>query len=175
LAGPDVFLPLPEQRGAQLKAICRAHGLAGVFPLDPAALDPDAIQGLPEWRRIALANEAHIRGSDALIANLTPFRGPSADPGTVFEVGFMRALGRPVFGWSGTDACLRARTASGGAYDSHGFAIEDFGLADNLMIPGAIAASGGVLFTAALADPWGDLSLFELCVQAVAACLAAAA
>jgi nucleoside 2-deoxyribosyltransferase len=172
LAGPDVFLPQPAQRGARLKAICHAHGLTGVFPLDPAGLDPDAIRGLPDWRRIALANEAHIRASDALIANLTPFRGPSADPGTVFEVGFMRALGRPVFGWSGTDTCLRARTAGGAAHDAQGLAVEDFGLADNLMIPGAIAASGGVLFTAALADPWGDLSLFERCVQAVAACLA---
>ena len=169
LAGPDVFLPAPLQRGARLKAICHAHGLTGVFPLDPAPLDLAEVAGLPEWRRIALANEAHIRGSDALIANLTPFRGPSADPGTVFEVGFMRALGRPVFGWSATDSSLRARTAAGAACDSDGLAIEDFGQADNLMIPGAIAASGGTLFTANLTAPWGDLSLFEACVKAVAA------
>jgi hypothetical protein len=122
--------------------------------------------------RIALANEAHIQASDALIANLTPFRGPSADPGTVFEVGFMRALGRPVFGWTATDSTLRARTADGAAADADGLAIEDFGLADNLMIPGAIAASGGALFAATLADPWGDLSLFEACVKAAAAALA---
>jgi len=172
LAGPDVFLPAPRQRGERLKAICRAHGLVGVFPLDPAPLDPAVTDGLPEWRRIALANEAHIQGSDALIANLTPFRGPSADPGTVFEVGFMRALGRPVFGWTAADSTLRARTAGGAAAGADGLAIEDFGLADNLMIPGAIAASGGALFAATLADPWGDLSLFEACVKAAAAALA---
>jgi nucleoside 2-deoxyribosyltransferase len=29
--------------------------------------------------------------ADAIIANLTPFRGPGADPGTVYELGYMAA------------------------------------------------------------------------------------
>src|SRR5258708_1215749 len=100
LAGPDVFLPDPHARAARLKAICARHGLVGVSPLDPLADEPEECAPLGDARRIALRNEAHIRGCDALIANLTPFRGPSADVGTVFELGFMRALGRKVFGWS---------------------------------------------------------------------------
>ncbi|MFC7552233.1 nucleoside 2-deoxyribosyltransferase [Pseudoroseomonas wenyumeiae] len=48
---------------------------------------------------------------------MTPFRGPSADAGTVFELGFMRALGRPVFGYANAVANFRDRTLAflGGA------------------------------------------------------------
>ena len=52
--------------------------------------------------RYAARDEQHIRSADALIANLTPFRGSSADVSTAYELGFMRALGRPVFGYSTT-------------------------------------------------------------------------
>jgi nucleoside 2-deoxyribosyltransferase len=161
LAGPDVFLPDPHARSASLKAICSRHRLVGVFPLDPIAVPGGPL--MPEWQRIALCNEAHIRSCDMLIANLTPFRGVSADPGTVYELGFMRALGRPVFGWSASALSLKDRTRA------DGLLVEDFGLADNLMIAGAIAASGGVFVAETLAEPWADLSVFERCVAAVAA------
>ena len=39
-----------------------------------------------------------MRSCQLCIANLTPFRGVSMDSGTAYEVGFMRALGRPVLG-----------------------------------------------------------------------------
>ena len=177
LAGPDVFLPEPEARGAALKAICTRHGLDGVFPLDTPDHIPDAWRALPLARYIALCNESHIRACDALIANLTPFRGPSADVGTVFEIGFMRALGRPVFGWSNTSAGFLDRTrsafpasddGSGAWRDVAGMLLENFGLTDNLMIDGAILASGGAIFTADPASPWEDLAAFETCVAAVA-------
>lgn len=181
LAGPDVFLPDPQARGAVLKAICARHGLTGIFPLDALADEPAGWSLLPEWRQIALRNEAQIRRSDALIANLTPFRGPSADPGTVFELGFMRGLGRPVFGWSNDPRSLAERTdaaALGGgaaagvhaARDGDGYAIESFGCADNLMIDGAVVASGGMLIRAARRSAPGTspLGAFRRCVQLVA-------
>jgi len=184
LAGPDVFLPDPRARGAALKRICARYGLAGIFPMDALEAEPDAWADLAEPRRIALRNEAHIRGADALIANLTPFRGPSADVGTVFELGFMRALGRPVFGWSTGHADFSARTraflgaaaalAQDGVWrDGEGMALESFGCLDNLMIDGAVAASGGVLEVAELASGarWTDLALFERCVRRAAALL----
>ena len=31
-----------------------------------------------------------MQGCDAMIVNLTPFRGPSADVGSAYEMGFMR-------------------------------------------------------------------------------------
>ena len=179
LAGPDVFLPAPADRGAALKSVCARHGLAGVFPLDPLEDEPAAWAGLPEWQRIARRNEAHIRGCAALIANLTPFRGPSADVGTVFEIGFARALGLPVFGWSGCADPFSERTRrlpgaqcdpDGTWRDGEGMAVEAFGCCENLMIDGAIAASGGALATAELppALRWADLDLFETCVRAAA-------
>jgi len=160
LAGPDVFLSEAHVRGARMKAVCSAHGLVGVFPLDPIAVPGGPL--MLEWQRIALSNEAHIRSCDMLIANLTPFRGASADPGTVYELGFMRALGRPVFGWSASGLTLKDRTSP------DGMQVEDFGLAENLMIAGAIAESGGVFLAETLAEPWSDLSLFERCVAHVA-------
>ena len=172
LAGPDVFLPDPVTRGATLKQICAAHGLVGVFPLDELdGGDPPALAELDLAYRIARRNELHIESCAALIANLTPFRGPSADVGTVFEVGFMRALGRPVFGWSniatGFAARTRAFAQSDGATDASGLLIEDFGLADNLMIEGGIVASGGVFVAGAPAAIWQDLTAFEQCVKEV--------
>jgi nucleoside 2-deoxyribosyltransferase len=184
LAGPDVFLPEPRARGAALKRICARFGLDGVFPLDPLEVEPDEWSDLSAPLRIALRNEAHIRGADALIANLTPFRGPSADVGTVFELGFMRALGRPVFGWSTGHADFSARTraflgdaaraAEDGVWRDHeGLALESFGCLDNLMIDGAVAASGGVLEVTELAggERWTDLAAFERCVARAASVL----
>jgi nucleoside 2-deoxyribosyltransferase len=176
LAGPDVFLPDPLARAEILKAICARHGVQGVSPMDALREEPGEWAMLSEARRIALRNEAHIRACDALIANLTPFRGPSADVGTVFEIGFMRALGRPVFGWSNDSRPFAMRTRDEGGlgaaatHDARGLLIEDFGLVDNLMIDGAITASGGVLIRAdsPVAAWWEDLAAFEACVAAAA-------
>jgi nucleoside 2-deoxyribosyltransferase len=181
LAGPDVFLPDAAARAATLKAVCARHGLRGVSPLDPPEAAPVAGVALDEARQIALRNEAHMAGCAALIANLTPFRGPSADVGTAFELGFMRALGRPVFAWSNRARGLAERTrdflgdaatrdADGAWRDGDGLLIEAFGLVDNLMLDSAVLASGGALFTAELpADArWLDLTAFERCVAAAA-------
>ena len=176
LAGPDVFLPDPAGRAARLKAVCARHGLAGVSPLDALALGDDpAWAALAEPHRIAARNEAHIRACHGLIANLTPFRGPSADAGTVYELGFMRALGRPVFGWTNNAApfASRVRALFPGAqdHDPDGMQIEDFpAMVDNLMIDHATTA-GGALHRQAVpqADLWSDLSAFTRCVAAAAA------
>ena len=178
LAGPDVFLPDPHTRAANLKSICAMHGLHGVSPLDDLADEPTTWAALPLARRIALRNEAHIAGAAALIANLTPFRGPSADAGTIFEIGFMRALGRPVFGWSNSARLFTDRTRAflgpaatqdreGEWHDGEGLLIENFNLSDNLMIDAGIIASGGTL-VAADEPRWTSLASFERCVTLVA-------
>jgi nucleoside 2-deoxyribosyltransferase len=183
LAGPDVFVPDAQARGAALRAVCARHGLAGVFPLDELeGGDDPAWATLTEAHRIARRNEAHIASCQALVANLTPFRGPSADAGTVFELGYMRALGRPVFGWSNSALPFAARTRAfcaphaargpdGAWRDAEGMLLEEFpAMADNLMIDGAIAASGGVLVVRDVPATarWQDLAAFEECVAAVA-------
>jgi nucleoside 2-deoxyribosyltransferase len=181
LAGPDVFLPAPEAWAARKQAACARHGLQGVTPLDSLAQEPAAWAALPLWRRIALRNEAHIRSCAAVIANLTPFRGPSADVGTAYEVGFARALGLPVFGYATVAAPFLDRTLAalgpdatadehGAWWDADGLLVEQFGLFDNLMIEGGILGSGGTLLTedARPTQRWRDLTVFERCVKAMA-------
>ena len=178
LAGPDVFLPDPEAWMERKKAICAAYGLVGVSPLDELPDEPAAWAAFPLWRRIAMRNEAHIRSCQAIVANLTPFRGPSADVGTVYEIGFARALGLRIFGYATTgipflDRCLAhvgdAATETDGIWtDGENLLIEAFGLFDNLMIEGGIAGSGGVLVATGANDRWRDLVVFERCVLAAA-------
>ena len=178
LAGPDVFFPEPEQWVQSKKTICNRYGLTGVSPLDDLPNEPAEWAAFPFWRKIAHRNEAHIRSCQALIANLTPFRGPSADVGTVYEVGFARALGLKIFGYATTTELFLSRTLAGlgdtahvrpdGSWqDGEGLLVEQFGLFDNLMIEGAIIGSDGVLLTGD-ANRWGDLGLFERCVAAAA-------
>ena len=172
LAGPEVFLPEPLAMGAEKAALCARHGFEGVFPLD-ASLDLTGLSKQEQARRISAANEGLMRGCDALIANLTPFRGVSMDSGTAFEVGFMRALGRPVFGYTNVAAGYRERAE---AYrraapglpeaDAPDIQIEDFDCAENLMIEAAIVASGGSVERRAV-DPgleMRDLAGFEACL-----------
>jgi nucleoside 2-deoxyribosyltransferase len=187
LAGPDIFVPDAAGLVARKKAICDRHGLTGVSPLDSWPDEPAAWATLPEWRRIALRNEAQIRSADLMIANLTPFRGPSADVGTVYEVAMMRTLGRPVFGYATTTVGFARRTATfasgvvagvdGSLRDGEGLLIEQFGLFDNLMIEAGIVASGGTLIAEEItpACRWADLSVFERCVEEAIKALSLAA
>jgi len=176
LAGPEVFLPDSAALGAAKKAICARHGLIGVFPMDDPTTTPS---GPPDWRRIHAACEMHMHGCDALVANLTPFRGAGGDPGTAYEVGYMRALGRPVFAYTHAPGDYRLRVEArhdGAAWrDGAGMEVEDFGLAENLMLEGAVSASGGALLRAAAPLPWTDLSVFETCVVQAARRLLVAA
>jgi nucleoside 2-deoxyribosyltransferase len=181
LAGPDVFLPDPHGMAARKRAICAAHGLTGIFPVDAHPQHPEEAH-IERWLWIYRRNEAHMRDADAVIANLTPFRGPSADVGTVYEVGFMRALGRKVLGYSNHADVLVPRTlgflgpaayrdAEGRWRDGQHMAVEDFGLTDNLMIDGGIHEAGGLLVRRDVpeAERWTDLTAFEACVKALAA------
>jgi nucleoside 2-deoxyribosyltransferase len=169
LAGPDVFLPDPLTRAAQQKRICAQIGLVGVSPLDPLPHEPAAWAALPEATRIARRNEAHIRGCQAILANITPFRGPSADSGTVYEIGFGRALGLPIFAYTATVADYASRVRASGIDD--GMAIEDFGLAENLMIACGIEDSGGFITQIAGGAP-DSLAAFQRCAALAAAALA---
>lgn len=174
LAGPEVFLPDPIEAGRKKCALADAHGLIGLYPLD-AALDLSGLSKTEQARRISAANEGLMREADALIANLTPFRGVSMDSGTAFEVGFMRALGRPVFGYTNVVAdyadrarAFRARGIPANDGDRIDVQVEDFDGAENLMITAAIEASGGrVVRTPVSTNLIDDLSSFVACLKQV--------
>ena len=175
LAGPDVFLPDAVEIGRRKAAICARHGLIGLYPLDNAVdlTAPDASLA------IFKGNEAMMDAADAIIANLTPFRGPSADAGTVYELGYMAGRGKLCFAYSNDPAIYAERVARSfevtkfaGSHliDGDGLTVEDFGLPDNLMMIHTLDLHGARLVTPRLrpADIWYDLTSFEACVALAA-------
>jgi len=177
LAGPEVFLQDPHAAGAAKKEICARYGLQGVFPLDNE-LDLTELTPEQSGLRISQANEQLMRDADAVIANMTPFRGPSMDVGTAFEMGFARALGLPVLGYANvvelflerSIAATGARQEEGRWIDPAEMSLEDFSMTDNLMLDGAVLSSGFRIFSQATPPEtrFTDLTAFEKCVQAAA-------
>jgi nucleoside 2-deoxyribosyltransferase len=132
LAGPDVFYPDAAARSAKLKDTCLHYGFEGVFPLDselqlltPAAREENGYL-------IYEANIKLIRSCQAILANVSPFRGPSLDAGTAFEIGYGKALGLDVVGYTSNLTLYKDRAKP------DGMLVEDFGMIDNLMIHAAL-------------------------------------
>jgi nucleoside 2-deoxyribosyltransferase len=154
LAGPDVFYPEAPARGERMKAALAERGMAGLFPLD-GALDPGDFPD-PAAFALAIANacEAHILKADMGLFNIQPWRGPEADEGTAYELGFMAALGKPVVLYTSDPRPFAERIAAdvyqGGVYRDgpvmrgrrDSMTIEDFeGFAANLMLVNACTRS----------------------------------
>jgi nucleoside 2-deoxyribosyltransferase len=174
LAGPEVFLPDAVEVGRRKVDICLTYGLGGLFPLD--LNEPAHPMTAPEIFQACLVA---MRQADSVIANLTPFRGIGADPGTAFELGYMVAIGRPVFGYTNEPRTLFDRTVEHAGPVQHaghqpfaadGLAVEDFGHFDNLMLAEALLADGPGVFApeAPLPDPARDLTVFARCVARAA-------
>lgn len=180
LAGPEVFLADARDIGRRKVELAARHGFEGLFPLEGDPLLEET-SGSPS-RSIFAANLSLMRAADAVLANLTPFRGISADPGTAFEVGFAFALGKPVAAYSNLPGELkhRAHAAIGPSREgpesllADGLHVEDFGHFDNLMLAEALAASRLPVIQAemASADPFRDLDLFERALAVLARQLA---
>ncbi|HBP31584.1 MAG: nucleoside 2-deoxyribosyltransferase [Advenella sp.] len=136
LAGFDVFRSDAASYGQWLKTLCARHGFAGLYPLDNAA--PQQLSGtaLADW--IYRANIALIEQADCVMANLNPFRGLEPDSGTVFEVGYAVAKGKPVWAYTEQTQALVAQAGvqaqDGRVVDAQGYTVEDFGMNLNLMI-----------------------------------------
>ncbi len=142
LAGPEVFFPDVEIVAARLKALCAAHGLTGLFPTDAERPTDD---GTSLARAIYLGNVALIDRSDAVIADISPFRGAGMDPGTAWEIGYAIARGLPVFAYSHDLRAYAERVGPAGKgprgpVDAEGLLVEDFGLVENLMITESMVA-----------------------------------
>jgi nucleoside 2-deoxyribosyltransferase len=173
LAGPEVFLPEARALGEAKARLAAAAGFEGLFPLD-TSLVLDGLSNAGKAAAIYRADVDLMGRCELAIANLTPFRGVSMDPGTAFEVGYMRALNKPVLGYTNVAASYRERA---NAYrglrrelpdaDRADASVEDFDLAENLMIEVAIIESGGSVVRCAVPPgrEMADLAGFARCLE----------
>ena len=167
LAGPEVFLPEPVDAGVEKKARIAAMSRAADWPFELAGLYP-LDNGIPDFRadfdtgmRIYRANIDLMNRAYAVAANMVRFRGPSMDVGTAFEMGYVLGLGKPVFAYYDA-APFYGREEAPGTYvdrvrahcsvsehdprvDADGLTVDDFGMADNLMMVGALESGAGAI------------------------------
>jgi nucleoside 2-deoxyribosyltransferase len=181
LAGPEVFLANAREALDIKIALTRAAGLIPVSPGD------FTIPPKPNKRELGHAisaiDEQMMDSADAIIANLTPYHGVSADTGTCYELGYMCAQGKFAYAYTNVAASMRERTVA--HYDGDvvtdangrlrsrrdGLAVEDMEMSDNLMMQGGIERRGGqVIVHAAAADRlYLDTTAFEQCLTLLAA------
>ncbi|WP_296102799.1 nucleoside 2-deoxyribosyltransferase [uncultured Agrobacterium sp.] len=180
LAGPEVFLSNARE---MLDAKAKLAREAGFTPLSPGDLEiPPADTKTGHGCNINAIDEHMMLEADAIIANLTPFRGIAADVGTSFELGFMCALGKPVFAYTNMaknhfnrihDHYAGAvELADDGRYRGpDGLSVENFDMIDNLMLHGSILRrGGGVIVGDATPDElYTDLTAFKECLKLAAA------
>ena len=172
LAGPEVFLPDAIEIGRRKRQLCAQHGFEGLYPLNN---EISASAGERNDQLIYQANKAMMERADFGICNLTPFRGPSADAGTVFELGLMVALRKPVFAYTNDSSDYARRVVPARPddprhrqRDQSDMMIEDFGNFDNLMLEWAVREASGypiVRHEAINADLYRDLTGFEACLR----------
>ena len=133
-AGPDVFSPDVAAWAVNVRQLCHQAGHIPLLPVDNVA---------ETATEICRGNLEFLRAADVVVANLNPFRGCEPDSGTVFEIGFAVALGKPVVAYlDDMRSLLEKLKASnnvlecvdGRCYDCNGQLIEDFGLPLNLML-----------------------------------------
>jgi nucleoside 2-deoxyribosyltransferase len=184
LAGPDVFLADALLLAERKKALCTAYGFEGVFPLDKS-LDLTGLTAREKGLAISRGNERLMDGCHLIIAQMTPFRGPGMDGGTAFEMGYMRAQGKPVLGYSNVAAPYAERVRlfhagrllprpSGALEDPDGLEVEAFDLLDNLMMHGAILSSGAEMQAGDVpaAERYTALDAFGRCLAIAARLMA---
>jgi nucleoside 2-deoxyribosyltransferase len=165
LSGPDVFFFNAIWLGQAKKEICARFGLEGVYPLDAdfsslQELKTQADMGYATFRLMVQLMDS----CDLVIANLTPFRGPSMDVGTAVEIGYMHGCGKPVFGYTNVAADYADRVTP------DGFTVEPFGLIDNCMVEGPIHETGAVVIrhAAPAGEIYTCLDGFTECVRQAA-------
>ncbi len=177
LAGPEVFLPNVADVSAQKLELCARHHCEGIFPFDAEITDLAQLTKGQQAARISEENERMMHEADCVVANCTPFRSVSMDIGTGYEIGFMRGLGKPVFGYTNVPGSLAERTAlyneqlNPRSIDPYtaGTDIENFELFENLMIGVALKNfdCDVVVTSVARGAELTDLQGFEACLRQV--------
>jgi len=178
-AGPEVFLANAREIMAAKAALCKKYGFTAICPGD---LDIEPVGTMKAFGlAISKIDEQMMDSADAIIANLTPFRGVAADVGTCYELGYMCAQGKLVAAYTNVAEDHFRRTvahyggeltedADGVKRGPDGLSIEDFDMIDNLMLHGGIERRGGpvIVHEAAPDALYTDLTGFEECLKALA-------
>lgn len=172
IAGPEVFLPNAIEIGNKKKKLCEKYGFIGLFPFDNE-INPEEkeLKLYQIGLKIGEANEKLIQQCDYIVANITPFRSPSADVGTIFEIGYGKGLGKTIYAYTNEKGNLFERTKIffniDSSTDINGMSIENFDLIDNLMIDNGILSSGGIIYENEAENKFSDLKGFEECLKLI--------
>lgn len=151
LAGPDVFRPNAQEHSEWMKRVCDLYGLEGKFPLD-GQVDLTGLESGPEkGLKIYQADVDLLNECDAVAANLSPFRGVSADPGTCVEIGIAIAQNKPVVLYSDDLSVYKDRAEAAG-FGKDGWILENFEMCDNLMMLGPAKGKVHATFEEAIVD-----------------------
>lgn len=148
IAGSHVFWPKHEQEEFYntIKFLSEKYSFEALVPKDgDIVADSKAKLAMLIYHK----NIEMIKEADLVIADITSFRGVSADAGTIYEIGYARALNKTVVMWTADNVlCPSLKKASRSHYvpleyiarvnlmdyNTYGFSVENFGLVDNLMI-----------------------------------------
>src|SRR3569833_752850 len=180
LAGPEVFLTNAREQRDRKIALTRAAGRVPVSPGD------FVIPPQPTRRQFGHAiseiDEKMMDSADAIIANLPPYHGVSADVGTCYELGYMCAQGKLAYAYTNVAADMKTRCV--GHFDGDvftdangrlrgrrdGLSIEDNDKNDNQKMQGGIERRGGqvVVHDAPADQLYTDTTAFEACLRLLA-------
>lgn len=128
LAGPDVFLSDALSVLNTKKQLLEDVGFKVITPLDTESDNPDFI---------SRENELLIYQANIVVADVQPFRGTEPDSGTVYEIGYAKALGKDVITYNNPRKSYKERLEIWDdihAFGCNAFHPEPFGLKQNLMI-----------------------------------------
>ncbi len=136
-----------------MKMLCREFGLVGVAPLDNQIGLETMPLGKALLAHIVRADIALMDTLEAAVFCLDGIRrGPEMDAGTAFEIGYMKARGKPISGWTRDPRSYSAKVAD--------FFQTTYGEA---LVTAAASSTGGT--SGMLRDPDGILVHSEGCVQ----------
>ena len=180
LAGPEVFLTKAREQLDRKIALPREAGLVPVAPGD--FVIPPQRTRRQFGHAISEIDERMMDSADAIIANITPYHGVSADVGTCYELGYMCAQGKFAYAYTNVAADMKTRTVShynGDVFTDpngrlrgrrDGLSIEDVDMVDNLMMQGGIERRGGqvIVHDAPVDQLYTDTTAFETCLRLLA-------
>jgi nucleoside 2-deoxyribosyltransferase len=136
-----------------MRSLCREQGLVGVAPHDNQIGLEHLPPGKPLLEQIVRADIELMQQLEAAVFCLDGFRrGPEMDAGTAFEIGYMKALGKPIAGWTRDPRTYPVKVAD--------FLRNVFGVE---LVTTTAALVGGT--SGLLRDPDGILVHSEGCVQ----------